>query len=181
MRIILTNDVARLGAEGDVVEVAGGYARNYLFPRQLAVVATRGALRDIETRRRSLEGKRAHAREGAEAIVERIHAHPITIRRKAADDGRLHGSVTSMQLVELMRNEIGVELDRKQLELHEPIRHLGSFLVTVRPHPDAHGELSITVISDTAPVEKSKTSEEETQEGTAGPEAEAEEAAGAEA
>ena len=153
MRIILAKDVARLGAEGDVVEVAGGFARNYLLPRQLAIHATRGALRDLERRRASLQAKRAGAREVAQALVERIHANPITIIRKAGDEGRLHGSITAPHVAELIKSEIGVELDRKQIELHEPIRRTGSYLVTVRPHHDVAGELALTVASEAAPEE----------------------------
>lgn len=150
MRVILTSDVARLGAEGEVVEVARGYARNYLFPRGLAVEASRGALRDLERRRASLESKREHARKAAQEMLERIHAHPITVRRKASEEGRLHGSITSQHLAELVEDEIGVRLDRRQIELHEPIRHTGSYLITVRPHPDVSGELALNVVSDSA-------------------------------
>ena len=103
--------------------------------------------------------KKALTEMSAEQIVERIHAHPITIRRKAADDGRLHGSVTTQNVVDLVRQEIGVELERKQIELHEPIRHIGGFLLTVHPHPDVKGELSLTVVSDSAPIEKATAEE----------------------
>ncbi len=175
MRIILTSDVARLGAEGEVVEVARGYARNYLFPRGLAVEATRGALRDLQRRRASIESKRERARQVAKEAVERIHAHPITIRRKASEEGRLHGSITSQHLVELVDNEIGVQLERRQIELHEPIRHTGSYLITVRPHPDVAGELALNVVSDSAPQAGEA---EETQEQQGGESEDSEESPG---
>lgn len=130
MKVILARDVPSLGKAGTVVEVKEGYARNYLIPRGLAVEATEGALRSFqeqqEAMKRRAERERARARELARALSETA----VVIRARAGEGGRLFGSVTAETIAQTLR-ERGVEVSRKQIELPEPIKALGTYEVTV--------------------------------------------------
>jgi large subunit ribosomal protein L9 len=130
VKVILARDVPSLGKAGTVVEVKEGYARNYLIPRGLAVEATEGALRSFqeqqEAMKRRAERERARARELARALSETA----VVIRVRAGEGGRLFGSVTAETIAQTLR-ERGVEVSRKQIELPEPIKALGTYEVTV--------------------------------------------------
>jgi len=130
VKVILARDVPSLGKAGTVVEVKEGYARNYLIPRGLAVEATEGALRSFqeqqEAMKRRAERERARARELARALSETA----VVIRARAGEGGRLFGSVTAETIAQTLR-ERGVEVSRKQIELPEPIKALGTYEVTV--------------------------------------------------
>lgn len=136
MRVILLADVERLGHEGDVVEVRDGYARNYLIPRGLAAKATPGALRDLELRREAIEKRHFGRREAAKAAAERIKDQPITIQVMVGERGRLHGRVTTAQLAQALYEQLGISVDRRDIELHEPIRAVGDYLISARLFSD---------------------------------------------
>jgi len=136
MRVILLADIERLGHEGDVVEVRDGYARNYLIPRGLATKATPGALRDLELRRDAIEKRHLGRREAARAVAERIKDQPIVIEVMVGERGRLHGRVTTAQLAQALHDQLGISVDRRNIELHEPIRAIGDYLVTARLFAD---------------------------------------------
>lgn len=136
MRVILLADVERLGHEGEVVEVRDGYARNYLIPRGLAAKATPGALRDLELRREAIEKRHLGRREAAKAAAERIKDQPITIQVMVGERGRLHGRVTTAQLAQALYEQLGISVDRRDIELHEPIRAIGDYLISARLFSD---------------------------------------------
>jgi len=151
MQVILTTDVERLGREGEVVDVSAGYARNYLFRRRLAVEATKGALKDLELRRGAIERRQAKQLQDAAVSAERLKGFTIRIARKAGEEGRLHGAVTSQDIADAVREQTQMQIDRHHVELPEPLRRTGAHLVTIRLAPDVHAELPVDVVPETEP------------------------------
>ncbi|MGH3615459.1 MAG: 50S ribosomal protein L9 [Pseudonocardia sp.] len=148
MKLILTADVPNLGAPGDVVEVKDGYGRNYLLPRSMAIVATRGAEKQVAAIKRSQQARQirdlGHAKEVATALGDLT----VTVRAKAAgDSGRLFGSVTAADVVEAVRAAGGPPLDRRAIEVPGQIKNVGTHPVTVRLHPEVTTEVQIAVIA----------------------------------
>jgi large subunit ribosomal protein L9 len=134
MKVILTKDVQGTGKAGEVKDVADGYARNFLLPRKLAIPATGSALRSVEQRKAS-EAKRASTEEqAARALAERLTAAPVVLTAKVGDQGRLYGSITSADIAEQLSAQLGQPIDRRKIELENPIRQLGSHEVTIRLH-----------------------------------------------
>jgi large subunit ribosomal protein L9 len=131
MRVILQKPVENLGAPGDVVEVADGYARNYLVPRGLAVKATKGAMRHAESLRRAHEARVAKARAEAEAAAQRITAAALRIPARVGEEGKLFGSITAEQIAEEIERQTGVAVDRHDVRLEQPIRSVGVHEVRV--------------------------------------------------
>ncbi|HMC37136.1 MAG TPA: 50S ribosomal protein L9, partial [Actinomycetota bacterium] len=122
MKIILQREVEKLGVPGDVVNVADGYARNFLVPRGLAIPASKGAVRHAESLRRAHEDRVAKGRAEAEALAERISGSPIKVTAKAGEGGRLFGSVTAADLADELERQTGETIDRRMIHLEEPIR-----------------------------------------------------------
>lgn len=131
MKVILVKDVPSVGKAGSVVEVRDGYARNYLLPRGLAREATEGQLRALEQQRAVRDRKLARERERAAELAQALRSQPVRVRAKAGSAGRLFGAVTAQQIAEALR-QMGLEVDRKQVELDEPIKSVGTYRVGVR-------------------------------------------------
>ena len=144
MEVILKKSVEGLGVPGDVLKVADGYARNYLLPMQLAVHATERNRRFLEHQKRVIDHQESKDKERAREIAAQITGVTCTLKRRAGENDRLFGSVTSMDVAEALRAE-GFELERRFLELAEPIRELGVFMVPVKLHTDVVVELRIVV------------------------------------
>ncbi|MDE0684102.1 MAG: 50S ribosomal protein L9 [Candidatus Poribacteria bacterium] len=144
MEVILKKSVEGLGAPGDVLKVADGYARNYLLPMQLAVHATERNRRHLEHQKRVIDHQEAKDKELAREIAAQITGVTCTLKRRAGENDRLFGSVTSMDVADALRTE-GFELERRFLELAEPIRELGVFMVPVKLHTDVVVELRVVV------------------------------------
>ena len=143
MKVILRSDVERVGKKGDILDVADGYARNFLVPRGLAIKATDGAVGQAASMRRSRDIKDAREREGAEAIARQLVPQVIRIPVKAGAEGRLFGSITSADVVAAVQEQTGIELDRRRLHLDEPIKSVGTHEVPVKLHADV--EFRVTV------------------------------------
>jgi len=147
MEIILTQNVENLGTRGEVVRVADGYARNYLFPRQMAVPKTKGNLK-MATHLRAAEKRHAdRRRREAEAQAARFRELSVTIPVRVGEIGRLYGSVTAQDITQAFLEQHGVEIDRRHLHLEEPIRTLGTQFVRLHLHEDVHAELMINVVA----------------------------------
>ena len=144
MEVILKKSVEGLGIPGDVLKVADGYARNYLLPMQLAVHATERNRRYLEHQKRVIDHQESKDKELAQEIAAQITGVTCTLKRRAGENDRLFGSVTSMDVAEALRAK-GFELERRFLELAEPIRELGVFMVPVKLHTDVVVELRIVV------------------------------------
>lgn len=145
MKVVLRDDVANLGAKGDLVEVADGYARNFLVPRGLALRASKGVVKQAEAMRRNREVRDQRLREAAEALAARLAGQSIVIKVRAGEGGKLFGSVTSADLAEAISAQIGTEIDRRTLDLAEPIKGLGEYQVIVRFHADVAPTVAIIV------------------------------------
>ena len=147
MEVILREHVDKLGRRGDVVKVADGYARNYLLPRRLALVATEGNKQQIERERTKLEAKEAEERKGAEALAERMANLEVTIARKVGETEALYGSVTSADIATALA-EKGFEIERRRLQLPEPLKQIGDFDVPVRLHRDLTVTVKVKVVPE---------------------------------
>lgn len=147
MKIVLRSDVANLGRKGDMVDVADGYARNYLVPKGLAMQATRGVTRQAEAMQRSRTVRDTKEREGAEALARQLAAKRVQITARAGEGGRLFGSVTSADVAEALEAQTGVAIDRRKLHLDEPIKTLGVHEVPVRLHADVSPVITVEVVA----------------------------------
>jgi large subunit ribosomal protein L9 len=148
MKIILRETVDALGLEGDTVEVAVGYARNYLIPKGLALEATRQNIKLIETQRKKIEVRRLKAKEDAENVRERISEVTVTISQKAGEEDKLYGSVTSMDIAGELEKQ-GIEIDRRKIGLDKPIKNLGEFEVPIKLHPEVKGSIKVIIVPET--------------------------------
>ena len=148
MKIILQKPVEKLGAPGDVAEVADGYARNYLIPRGLAIKAEKGAMRHAETLQRA-HGARVSKQKGEyEAIASKlISAGPVRITARAGEEGRLFGSVTSADVAEAVAEQAGIAVDRRDVHLDEPIRSVGTHEVRVKLFHEIEPVLVVEVVA----------------------------------
>ena len=145
MEVVLRTDIADLGKRGDVIDVADGYARNYLVPRGLAMKADKGAAGQAAVMRRSRDVKDARERAAAEEIATRLVPKVITLTSRAGGEGRLFGSVTTTDVAAAVLAQTGIELDRRKLHLDEPIRVVGTHRVTVRLHTDVEFPVTLEV------------------------------------
>jgi large subunit ribosomal protein L9 len=145
MKLILTNEVTGLGAPGDVVEVAGGYGRNYLVPRGLAMPWTRGAEKQIELIKRARAARDIRGLDDARDAVKRLAALTVQLNVRAGAQGRLFGSVSASDIATAVQKAGGPELDRRRIEITTPIRTVGTHQVTVRLHPEVTATLDVEV------------------------------------
>lgn len=149
MKVILTEDVSPLGAMGAVVDVARGYARNYLIPQGKAMEATSGNLTRVEKAKAKYLQVQAQAREAAMVQVAHLEGVSVTIAQRVGEEERLYGSVTVGMIAEALADQ-GVEVDKKQLELAEPIKKLGTYEVIVRMAPEVKGTITVEVVAESA-------------------------------
>ena len=147
MEVILRDHVDNLGKRGDGVKVAYGYARNYLLPRQLALVATDANKHWIARERKIAEAREGEERETAEALAERLVALDLQISRKVGDNDTMYGSVTNADIADLLKQK-GFDIDRRKILLPDAIRTLGETHVPVKLHRDVTGQLKITIAKE---------------------------------
>jgi large subunit ribosomal protein L9 len=148
VKLILTADVPNLGAPGDVVEVKDGYGRNYLLPRKLAIVATRGAEKQVAAIQRAQKARQIRDLGHAREVAEQLGGLSVTVKAKAAGDtGRLFGSVTAADVADAVKAAGGPALDRRAVDVPGQIKTLGTHSVTVRLHPEVTRELAVSVVA----------------------------------
>ncbi|MFM2413770.1 MAG: hypothetical protein RJB05_946 [Armatimonadota bacterium] len=145
MKVILNKDIAKVGREDEVVAVADGYARNYLFPRGLAVEAAGGALRQLEIKLAAEDRKAVHLLTSAQAAQVAIEGKTIQITAKAGSGDRLFGSITAADIATAIHTSLGVVVDKRKVNLHDPIKAVGTFTVPVKLHRDITVELTVSV------------------------------------
>ncbi len=145
MKVILQEDVHNLGATGDVVDVADGYGRNFLLPRQLALIADERNVRRLEHQKRIAAARQAKILAEATALAGRLANVAVSIKRQAGAEDKIFGSVTTSDIAEALAAQ-GVELDRKSLHLEEPIRSIGVFSVPVKVHKAVEAAVKVYVI-----------------------------------
>lgn len=148
MKVLLTQDVPDLGVAGEVHTVAGGYARNYLMPRGLAVLATKGALKQAEEIRQAGIRRRARERANAEAQAQMIRDQRLLFQARAGETGRLYGSVTSADIAERLSEAVGFEVDRRKIHLDHPIREVGIYNIEIRLMPEVNATFVVGVVHE---------------------------------
>ncbi len=132
MKVLLIQDVQHLGKAGEIKDVAGGFGRNYLIPKGFAVLATRGQIKQAEQRLAAERKRLEAARRDAEAVAARLNGKSVSFTVRVGEQGRLYGSVTSSDIAEAIQQQLGVEVDRRKIELDEPIKTVGTHEVLVR-------------------------------------------------
>lgn len=147
MRIVLREDIDKLGRRGEVVDVAAGYARNFLLPKGKALAATEGNLKVVERERRRYVLTQAKEREEAAAVARRLAGISCTIVRKVGENEQLYGSVTSADIADYLAKE-GVVIDKRRILLEEPLKALGIYTVPVKVHADVMGEVRVWVVKE---------------------------------
>ncbi len=145
MEVLLLKDIKRLGRAGQIRSVSDGYARNYLIPRGLAVLATTGAIRRTEVQKAIEEEREERVRTDSAALAERLAEMTLTFRVKASDKGRLYGSVTTADIAAEIEKETGHPIDKRKVQLDEPIRLLGSHKVPIRVLSGVIPEITVLV------------------------------------
>ena len=145
MKVILSKDVQGTGKAGEVKDVADGYARNYLIPRKLAIPASGGALKNVEAKKASEQKKAAAEEATARALADRLTRAPVVLTAKVGDQGRLYGSITSGDIAEQLSAQLGQPIDKRKIELDEPIRQLGTFEITIRLHRAVSAAVKVDV------------------------------------
>lgn len=148
IKVLLLKDVTELGHAGEVYRVAGGYARNYLMPRGLAVAATAGAMRQAEEIKQSGIRLRAKEKANAEAQAQVIQGKRILFNVHAGDNERLYGSVTTVDIAERLSAEVGFDVDRRRIHLEHPIRDLGLFPIEMRFMQDVAATFDVAVVRE---------------------------------
>jgi large subunit ribosomal protein L9 len=147
MKVIFLQDVKGQGKKGEVKDVSEGYARNFLLPRGLAKEASQGNLKTLEVQKQSEERRKQQEKQEAEALGKQLDAMTVVIRAKAGEGGRLFGAITSKQVSEALAKE-GIEVDKRKIELDEPIRTLGVTKVPIKLHPQVRATLSVQVTEE---------------------------------
>jgi large subunit ribosomal protein L9 len=147
MKVILTADLPHVGDVGQVVDVADGYGRNYLIPRGLAILATPGNERSLAQRQKARLARDAKNKAEAEALATQLQALPLSIAKKTGEGERLYGSVTSMDIANLIKAR-GISLDRRRIMLDTPLKTLGTHKVPIRLHPDVVAEVEVAVTKE---------------------------------
>ncbi|MBW2142866.1 MAG: 50S ribosomal protein L9 [Deltaproteobacteria bacterium] len=147
MEVILRQDLDELGLEGDIVNVAKGYARNYLMPKGLVLEASPENINSLELQRKKIEVRRLNAKENAEKVKQQIEEMEITFKHKAGEEGKLYGSVTSMDIASHLESK-GIIIDRKKIVLEKPIKELGEFEAKVKIYPEVTGEIKVKIVPE---------------------------------
>ena len=146
MKLILTHEVSNLGEPGDIVDVKDGYGRNYLLPRQFAIRWTKGAARQVESIKAGRDARAVHDLEDAQQIKGRLEAEPINVGAHAGEGGRLFGAVTVSDIAEALA-AVGVTVDKRRIEVGNPIKSLGAHDVAVRVHPEVSATVRLNVVA----------------------------------
>lgn len=147
MKIILLKDVEQLGEAGEVVEVAAGFARNYLIPQQQALAATGANMAQFESRRKQHDAAAERERRAAETLAKQLEKDSLTAQVRVGEEDRLFGSVTAQNIIDLLK-EKGYEVDRRAVQLVEPIRALGVYNVELRLHPEVVASVKLWVVKE---------------------------------
>jgi large subunit ribosomal protein L9 len=151
MKVILLDEIKGKGTEGDVVDVARGYAVNYLFPRKLATEATSGNLKQLRARSANIEKRELARKADAEGIAAKLDGKRVTIEAHAGEGGRLFGSVTGPMIEDAVLQQLDVDIDRKKMDIHGHIKELGEHPIKVRLHAEVSPEIIVVVVASAVP------------------------------
>ena len=161
MKVILLGEIRGKGGEGDVIDVAQGYAENYLFPKKLAVAATKGNLRQLEERRNNIAKREAVRISDANSLKEALEGKSVTVEAKVGDEGILFGSVTAAMIADAIKAQLDLEVDRKRVELGKPIKVAGTHAVAISLYRDIRATVNVLVgVTEEPAVEETEVVEE---------------------
>jgi len=146
-KLILTHEVSNLGEPGDVVEVKDGYARNYLLPRNYAIRWTRGGAKQVESIRAARDARVVHDREDADAIKAKLESDAVNLSVRAGEGGRLFGAVTVGAIADALNEATGSNVDKRRIDVGQPIKALGAHEITVRVHPEVTAQVRLNVVA----------------------------------
>ncbi|MGI6492459.1 MAG: 50S ribosomal protein L9 [Peptococcaceae bacterium] len=150
MKVILIKDVPGKGKRGDVLNVAEGYARNYLFPRNLAIEASEGKMKELAERQQANLIKEAKLKQEAQELAAELAKLTVVVQTKAGEGGRLFGSVNNKDICDAMLTQHQIRLDKKKVILKEPVKQLGDYIAVAKLHPDVHAEIKVRVVEEQA-------------------------------
>lgn len=145
MKVLFKRDVQDVARAGQVKDVADGYARNYLIPRGLAVAATSAALKQVADLQAASARHAAETEAAARELKSKLEAHPVVVEAKAGPQGRLYGSLTTSDVASALQKQLGTTLDRRDLDIADPVRQVGSYQVTARLHPSVSATVTVEV------------------------------------
>jgi large subunit ribosomal protein L9 len=146
-KLILTHEVTGLGEPGDVVEVKDGYARNFLVPRSLATNWSKGAEKEITAIRQARKSREIASLDDAKAARDSLQSKPVVVTAKAGDSGRLFGAVTTAEIAAAVKATGGQSIDRRKIEIGQPIKSVGEYKVQLRLHPEVSATISVNVVA----------------------------------
>jgi large subunit ribosomal protein L9 len=145
IQVLLTQEVEKLGKAGEVKRVARGFARNFLLPRGLAVIPTAGAMRQVEMNAKAAMKRNAKLSNDAKGLAEQLAKQMLVFTAKVGEQGRLYGSITTQDIADKLQEQLGIEIDRRKIELAEPLRLVGDHSVTIRLHGDVSAKVAIQI------------------------------------
>lgn len=148
MKLLLLQDVKNVGKKGEILEVADGYARNFLLPKKLATAATEATIRSKQKEQQDHQAKKARELEAAKADAKVLENQEIVVKAKVGEGGKFFGSVTSADIAAAVKAQFGREIDKRKIHLADPIKALGDFRVPVKLYPDVTADLSVKVVSE---------------------------------
>ncbi|MDD2585080.1 MAG: 50S ribosomal protein L9 [Syntrophomonadaceae bacterium] len=148
MKVILQQDVKKLGKEGEVKEVQEGYARNFLLPKGLAIQANQANLKENQERTTKAEKKKEKQKKSAETLKGKVDGKTVTIKAKTGGGDKLFGAVTAKEIAEVLKKQLGVDVDKKKIEIGEPIKHLGKYPVKLKIYPSVQAEVTVIVAAE---------------------------------
>lgn len=165
MKVILKQSVPKVGKENQVVTVADGYARNFLFPRGLAIIADKNQVKALDIRKQRMAAKVAETTAAAQALKEKLEGQTVKIEGKVGKDaGKLFGAITSQDVADAVAAQLGTTVEKRQVALVQPIKRLGVFPVMLDLHPEVDATINVNVFDPNAPVEVAPVVAEETEE-----------------
>jgi large subunit ribosomal protein L9 len=147
MKVVLTKNHDKLGMNGSVVDVSEGYARNFLLPQQLALVATPNVEKHFEERKKAIVKKEAAILARAQELAEKLESLSLTISERVGEEGKLYGTVTSKEVVQALAGQAQIEVDKKQVEIRQAIRYVGEHAVHVKLHPKVVAAVKVQVVA----------------------------------
>lgn len=147
MEIILLQDVKALGKKGEVVKVSDGYARNFILPKKLGLEANAKNMNDLKLQKAAEEKRQQEILEQAKALAKELEAKSIVLKIKAGEGGRTFGSISTKEIAVALKEQLGQEIDKKKLQLTDPIKNMGTYTVPVKLHPKVTAELKVKVDS----------------------------------
>ena len=148
MKVVLLQDVKDLGKKGELVNASDGYARNYLFPRKLAVEATAGKLKELEDKKSSEKNRKEKELSAAKELADKISKAEIIFKTKAGENGKLFGSITGKDVADALKSQHKIEVDKKKVVLHDAIKALGTYQVEIKVYPEVSAKINIKVVEE---------------------------------